>query len=175
MRYPKWAKERGNERVSAQEIEREGERDLVFVSGAGRRGLGMVEEVEEYGALTLGALGIILREHDIHEESGASPQHIDVASGLLPSSSPDDTHKLGDHAAADDLSDDNDDLRGDLSAALTVVVPPLRTIRFSRKSILALLSILFLEREDFCIRFFRRQLSGSLLTLGCESMGSEQD
>ena len=169
MRYPKWAKERGNERASARE--REGERDLVFVRGAGRRGLGMVEEVEEYGALTLGALGIILREHDIHEASGASPQHIDVASGLLPSSSSDDMHKLGDHAAADD----DDDLRGDLSAALTVVVPPLRTIRFSRKSILALLSILFLEREDFCILFFRRQLSGSPLTLGCESMGSEQD
>ena len=166
------ARKRAGER--ARDREREGERDLVFVSGAGRRGLGMVEEVKEYGALTLGALGIILREHDIHEASGASPQHIDVASGLLPSSSSDDTHKLGDHAAADDLSND-DDLRGDLSAALTVVVPPLRTIRFSRKSILALLSILFLEREDFCILFFRRQLSGSLLTLGCESMGSEQD
>ena len=101
------------------------------MSGAARSGLGMVEEVEEYGALTLGALGIILREHDIHEASGASPQHIDVASGLLPSSSSDDTHKLGDHATADDLSND-DDLHGDLSAALTVVVPPLRTIRFSR-------------------------------------------
>ena len=78
----KRARKRAGER--ARDREREGERDLVFVSGAGRRGLGMVEEVKEYGALTLGALGIILREHDIHEASGASPQHIDVASGLLP-------------------------------------------------------------------------------------------
>ena len=58
-----------------REREREGERGLVVASGAGRRGLGMVEEVEEYGALTLGALGIILREHDVHEASGASRQH----------------------------------------------------------------------------------------------------